>query len=177
MSDVALGDRCRWYVVQTKPKQETRAEANLQRWEIQTLAPKLREPQLRKSGEVSYRVTPLFPNYVFARFDAEALAAKVRLTRGIQRIVGLGEPATPVDDGIITLIQLRIAENGFVRLPEAQLGDVVEIVEGPLRSFVGIFERRVSARDRVVVLLTTIGARARVQVAAAAIRRSGRYVV
>jgi transcriptional antiterminator RfaH len=172
MTNVAAVDRQHWYVLQTKPKQESRAESNLRRWQIETLAPKLREPRQARDGQASYRVTALFPNYVFARFDAEALAAKVRLTRGIQRIVGLGEFATPVDDEIIELVRSRIADDGFVRPVEVEPGDSIEIVEGPLRSLVGVFERHVSGRERVVVLLTTLGCRARVQVAKAAIRKA-----
>jgi transcriptional antiterminator RfaH len=176
MTNAAVADRCRWYVVQTKPKQEARAESNLRRWEIETLAPKLRELWRSRTGGSSYRVAPLFPNYVFARFDAEALAAKVRLTRGIQRVVGFGEYATPVEDSIIWSIQSRIAEDGFIRVPDVQQGDIVEIVDGPLRSLVGVFERHLCARDRVVILLTTIGCQARVQVTRAAIRKTTRSV-
>jgi transcriptional antiterminator RfaH len=162
-------DRRRWYVVQTKPKQEARGEANLRRWNIETLAPRVRDYRQRRAAAAA-RIVPLFPNYLFARFDAETLTAKIRLTRGIQRVVGFGEYATPVDDEMIELIRARIGEDGLVGTPELQLGDAVEIVEGPLQSFVGIFERHVSARDRVIVLLTTIGCRARVQVPATAIR-------
>ena len=169
-------DRCRWYVVQTKPRQEARAESNLRRWNIQTLAPKLREVRRSAAGETSYRVAALFPNYLFARFDAEALAGKIRLTRGIRRVLGFGEYATPVDDSIVRLIQERMADDGFVRDPDVQSGDAVEIIDGPLRSFVGILERQPCARDRVVILLTMIGCHSRVQVAKAAIRKTNRPV-
>jgi len=155
--------------VQTKPKQEARGEANLRRWNIETLAPRVRDYRQRRAAAAA-RIVPLFPNYLFARFDAETLAAKIRLTRGIQRVVGFGEYATPVDDEMIELIRARIGEDGLVGTPALQLGDAVEIVDGPLQSFVGVFERHVSARDRVIVLLTTIGCRARVQVPATAIR-------
>jgi len=164
-------DRFRWYVLQTKPKQELRAELNLRRWQVETLAPRLREIRRLPAGGTAYREGPLFPNYLFARFDAEQLAGKVRLTRGVQRVVGLGELATPVDDGIIALIRDRIGEDGFVAPPEAQPGDTVEIVDGPLQSLVGVFERRLSATDRVVILLAAIG-QARVQVARTAIRKA-----
>jgi transcriptional antiterminator RfaH len=165
-------DRRRWYVVQTKPRQDVRAESNLRRWNVQTFAPKVREVRRSAGGETSYRVAPLFPNYLFARFDADVLTAKIRLTRGIQRVVGFGEYATPVDDAIVRLIQEQIADDGFVRARDLQPGDAVEIIDGPLRSFVGVFERRTCARDRVVILLTTIGGHQRVQVAEAAMRKT-----
>nr|AKA59484.1 transcriptional activator RfaH [uncultured bacterium AZ_379] len=167
-------DRRRWYVLQTKPKQEARADSNLRRWGIETFAPKVRELDRSRAGETSYRVGPLFPNYLFARFDAAVLLAKIRLTRGIQRVVGLGEFATPIDDDIISLIQSRIGDDGFVRPSELHAGDTVEIVKGPLRSLVGIFERHTSARERVVILLTTLGCQARVVVAKAAIQKAAR---
>jgi hypothetical protein len=43
MADAASFDNLHWYAVQTKPKQETRAEANLHRWGLETLLPRLRE--------------------------------------------------------------------------------------------------------------------------------------
>src|SRR5207248_124898 len=90
-------DSYRWYVLQTKPRQEVRAELNLHRWRIETLAPKLLQPNPSGSGGASYRAVPLFPGYLFARFDATAVLGKIRLTRGIQRVVGFGECATPLD--------------------------------------------------------------------------------
>jgi transcriptional antiterminator RfaH len=165
-------DRTRWYVVQTKPKQEARAESNLRRWGIQTLAPKVRELRRPGRGLLSYREVALFPNYVFASFDAATLVTKVRLTRGVQRVVGFGEYATPVEESIIRMIQSRIEEDGFVRRPELRPGDRVEILDGPLQSFVGVFERNLPAHDRVTILLTTVGCHARVQVAKAAIQRT-----
>src|SRR5689334_867674 len=87
-------DRLRWYALQTKLKQEARAEDNLRHWKIETLAPKITTTTRRRDGTLAVSVAPLFPNYLFARFDAEALITKIRLTRGIQRVVGLGEYAT-----------------------------------------------------------------------------------
>ena len=152
----------RWYVLQTKPKQEARAEANLRTANIETLAPKLRQRDYSHRNALPNRIVPLFPNYLFARFDAAVLLSKIRLTRGIQRVVGFGEYATPIEDGVIELIRSRIDENGLVDQPEMRPGDTVEIVDGPFRSLVGVFERYTCARERVVILLTTIGYQRRV---------------
>jgi transcriptional antiterminator RfaH len=171
---MTVADGRRWYVLQTKPRQEGRAEANLRSWGIETLAPRLCERRRSRGGEPSYCVAPLFPNYLFARFDAATHAAKVRLTRGVHRLIGFGECATAVDDAIVGLIKSRLGEDGLVRLPELTRGDRIEIVAGPLRSFVGVFERHLSARDRVIVLLTTLGCPMRVELAGTAIRSATR---
>lgn len=164
-------ESARWYALHSKPKQEARAEANLRGWGVETLFPRMREFAGGR-GRRSSRVTPLFPNYLFGRFDAATMISKIRHTRGIHRVVGFGEHATPIDDEIISFIQGRIAEDGLVAPPEPQPGDVVEVVEGPLRSLVGVFERQLKGRDRVLVLLTTLSSCARVQVAKASIQKA-----
>lgn len=165
-------DTCRWYVVQSKPKQECRVEQNFRSWGVPILAPKLRELQIsRRSPRPHYRIVPLFPNYLFAQFNAEQLLAKVRLTRGVQRVVGFGEGATAVEDSVIDLIAGRIGDDGYVRQTETVPGDLVEVVNGPLRSFVGVFQRDLAPRDRVVILLIAMGGTTQVQLAKADIRR------
>lgn len=136
-------------------------------WGIETLAPKLMET----CDSRRCRVTPLFPRYVFASFDATMLYAKVRFTRGVEGIVGFGEHATPIDDLAIDLIRGRIQPDGFVHVQPAEPGDLVEVVDGPFRSLVGVFDRELSSRERVLILLTSIGSCARLQVARASIRK------
>jgi transcriptional antiterminator RfaH len=157
-----------WFVVRTKPKQESRAELNLQNWGLSVFAPKLLEPG--GPGRSRPTIAPLFPGYVFARFNAMLLLAKVRNTRGVQGVVGFGEYATPVDERIIDLIRSRIAGDGFVHLAEPQPGECIHVVEGPLRSFAGVFERELHREQRVVILLNTMRGQVRVQLPKAAIR-------
>jgi transcriptional antiterminator RfaH len=159
-----------WYVVQTKPKQEARVEMNLRQAGIATLAPRIVEARQSRNGTVWFQPAPLFPNYLFARFDAEALLTKVRLTRGVQRVVGFGEYATPVHDSIIEVIRGRLGEDGLVRPMAVQRGDRVEIVDGPLHSLTGVFERHASGGERVVILLTAMGRAAQVEIGAVTIR-------
>jgi transcriptional antiterminator RfaH len=169
-------DAARWYVVRTKPKQEVRAELNLRGWGLELLAPKVREARHRRSQNgAEYSVAPLFPSYLFARFDASELLAKVRLTRGVHSVVGFGECATPVDDAIVDLIRGRIRDDGFVRIEDPKPGELVRIVDGPLRAVTGIFQRR-RGHDRAVILLSLVGAQAHVDVAMASIRRAASAV-
>ncbi len=157
MTSAILSRSLRWYVVQTKPKQEARAEANLREWGVETLAPRL-PAGAAPSGSRNLAGQPafLFPRYIFARFDAADLLHKVRLTRGVHDVVGFGEPATPVDDAVVTLIRSRALGHGSLRPAETGPGVPVTIVGGPLRSLVGIFERACGNRDRVSILLETI---------------------
>jgi transcriptional antiterminator RfaH len=169
-------DSRQWYVVQTKPKQEARAEANLQAWGLEVLAPKVRERRRsRGPGNTVYCVSLLFPGYLFARFDADRLLQKVRLTRGVHRVVEFAGVAAAVDDAIISTIQGRLQHDGFVRIAPPCPGDIVQIVDGPLRSLVGVFERELPGRQRVSIMLSTIGSSARVQVAKELIQKTTRF--
>jgi transcriptional antiterminator RfaH len=162
-----------WYLVRTKPKQDARAEGNLHSWGIETLAPKLIDTRRRPRSRIDRDcITPLFPGYLFARFDAARLLAKVRLSRGVRSVIGFGECATAIDDSVITLLKSRVRDDGFVRLDDPHPGDTVRIVRGPLKSLDGIFERR-SANERVVILLANVGWPVRLEVDKTAVRRVG----
>lgn len=170
-----LTDRAdsRWYVIQAKPKQDTRAESNLIAWGVETFAPKCLEPRRGHLNARSvFRVTPLFPGYLFARFDATALCTKVRLTRGVHRVIGFGECATPLDDVVINAIQERVEIDGLVHLGEAEPGDAVEIVVGPLRSLTGVFDGALTGGNRVRILLSSMACSVTVNVPRAFIRKT-----
>jgi transcriptional antiterminator RfaH len=171
MHEDAISCASYWYVLQTKPRQEVRAESNLRFWGVETLAPMLKERcVVRQSGQAPYRLKPLFPGYIFARFESTRLA-KVRLTRGVHNVVGFGGCATTIEEPVIAFIRNRIADDGFVHIAGPQPGDLVEILDGPLKSLAGIFQQELTGRDRVLILLTSIQCHARVQVAKALIRK------
>lgn len=166
-------DNTRWYAIRTKPNQEDRACENLTAWRVETFAPLLRK---RCFGEyvarAVYRTEPLFRSYIFARFNAGDLLHKVRFTRGVHSVVSCGVVPTPIDDEVITLIQSR-AEGGFVRLDDdLKHGDKVVISGGQLRGLSGIFDRRASNSERVLLLLRTVTYQACVEVESALVRKA-----
>lgn len=153
-----------WYAIHTKPRQETLAESSLQQEGIETYFPKLRRRKTIRRVR-RWVTSPLFPNYILARFNADISRRLVRYANGITNIVSFGGQPAIVDDSIIEAIQEH-AEEDVITLPPTpyRSGELVEIQDGPLRGLQGIFEREMSDSDRVVVLLQTITA-ARVQLA------------
>lgn len=163
-----------WYVVHTNPKQEDRAESNLRCWGIETLHPKLKTRRVNEfSGALTYITKPMFPRYIFAKFDARQQLAKISFTRGVHNVVSFGGQPTPVEEDIIQIISSRIDSNGFVKLgEELKPGDKVVIKAGPLRDFQGVFERELNDTERISVLLTTISYQGRVVVDKAFLQRA-----
>jgi transcription antitermination factor NusG len=161
----AWNDFC-WYLAQTHPRQEDRAESNLKSFGIETLVPKFKDSRRNfYTGEVTFNAKPLFTSYIFARFIANDLYQKVRYTRGIRRLVSFGSSLTVVDEEIIAMVQSRISEDGFVSIDEyLKPGDKVIIKDGPLRTLAGVFERGMNSADRVRVLLLAVSYQAHVEI-------------
>jgi len=156
----------RWYVIYTKANEEDRAERNLAAWGLTTFYPRIRRKQLNEfSGKVVYFPRPLFPRYLFARFNAETLLHKVSNSRGVQKVLSIDFAPIPVDDEIVALIQSRVKEDGFVRLDEPfTRGDVVQIKDGSLKGLNGVFDRSMKDKNRVMIFLTAINYQASVVV-------------
>jgi transcriptional antiterminator RfaH len=157
MSIEPVDDVSQWYVVHTNPKQEDRADSNLRAWGVETLNPKLRTHRFNTfTGAATYITKPLFPRYIFAKFNAAKQLAKISFTRGVHHVVSFGGQPVSVDEDIIETINSRI-DKGIVRMDEdLKEGDEVVIRAGPLRDFRGIFERQLKDKDRISILLTTI---------------------
>jgi len=160
-----------WYAVHTKPRQEERAEHNLRTLNVATLnvetfSPKLRERRFDSTQNRPVQVIkPVFPSYIFARFDAGAMLHKVWFTRGVDSVVNFGQKPAIVADEIITLIRLRMGTDGFVNLTqEIAPGDTVRIKGGPLNDFVGVFESKASASTRIKLLLSAVSYQCRIEI-------------
>jgi len=149
-------DQMKWYVIYTKPKHEDRVEESLARASVEVFNPKLRRKRLIR-GKYERVSRPLFPNYIFAKFDPSRQYHMIKYTRGVSGIVGNPGSPWPVSEDIIDIIKSRINEEGLIVIsPDIKVGDKVEITEGPFRGFIGIFEREMKDSERIIVLLNTI---------------------
>lgn len=148
----------RWYVIYSKTNEEDRVNRNLMAWGLETFYPRVKKKQLNEfTGKATYFSRPLFPRYIFARFDAETSLHKVSNSRGVQRVLNINYVPVPVDDEIVALIQSRVTEDGFVSLDEPfRRGDEVRIKDGSLKGMNGIFDRTMKDKSRIMILLTAI---------------------
>ena len=147
-----------WYAIHTHLHQETRAEANLEAWHVGTFYPKVKSKRRNEfNGAITYITKPLFPGYLFARFELGQLLNKVSLTRGVASVVSFAGTPCPIEDEVIEFIRQRADNNGFVQLDEPlKPGDKVVMKGGMLDSLSGVFEREMNDSERVMILLQTI---------------------
>ncbi|MGB9700139.1 MAG: transcription termination/antitermination protein NusG [Thermodesulfobacteriota bacterium] len=163
-SAITLSDSKLWYVIQTKPGNEQRAEFNLSNQGIETFLP-LYKAQLISFGRLTEKKKPLFPNYLFAKLELSAHYSQVKWTRGVSKIVAFGDIPVPVSEEVIQAIKSRVGKDNLIELEENwREGDLVEIISGPLKGLQGIFQRKLSDKGRIKILLSMLGIEVPVQI-------------
>lgn len=162
-----------WYVIYTRPREEDRVDQNLAVLQVETFSPKIKKSQLNEfSGKAVYFRRPMFPRYVFARFDANNLLHKILYTRGVQKLISFNNSPVTVDEEIIDIIRSRVGEDGFVQLnDDLQPGDQVTVNKGSMCGITGIFDRATNDENRVMILLGTINYQASVIVDRDSVRK------
>jgi transcriptional antiterminator RfaH len=158
MTLMELADGTAWYLVRTKPGKERWVRDQLQPTIPEVFLPLLKAKAPRW-GRMVMSVGPLFPCYVFARFDLQQRYFDVKYMPGVRGIVSAGNDPLAVPPAIVTEIRRRGVDD-IVEIPEEPLGsgDKVMVVEGPFRGFEAIFERYLSGAERVAILLSAIEA-------------------
>lgn len=156
----------RWYAIKTRPREEDRADENLKAWGVEAFAPHIRKQRFNQfTGKPTTFSQPLFPGYIFARFDAASLLHKVQYTRGVQVVVSFNNLPVTIEDEVIELIKSQVGDDGFIRLGgDLKRGDKVTIKDGTLEGLSGIFDSHMNDKRRVMVLLTVINYQASVVV-------------
>jgi len=146
----------KWYLVKTKPLNESRIYTRLTEAGFEAIYPKI----LKKvRGKSRFDVRPLFPTYLFVRFAVERLRT-VRYTRGVARVVSFGPDPQEVDTEIVEAVRNRMDESGIVTLVkptvEWKSGEKIKIGEGPFAGLDAIFVEALPDRERVVLLLEAV---------------------
>ncbi len=147
----------KWYVIQTKPKKEEEVKSYLLIKGLDLYYP-LIENFSSRNGKISREFKPLFPSYIFGKFDLEQSYTLVRWARGVKKILEMGGYPSPVSEEVVEMIKRRADPHGIVKLAlHFEPNDRVRIQSGPLKDFFGIFERWTSDHERVRILLNLIG--------------------
>jgi len=161
--DSPLPNVTRWLCVHTRPRKEAGAEQYCRDvLGLDTYYPKLK--RLKTIRRVKRTVIgPLFPRYFFCRLNLSRNFRAVQYAPQVLGVVGFGGRPTVVDDAIIHQLQQWAGETVDVVTvrPGLRAGDLVEISDGPLRGLQAVVLQEMSDRDRVAVLLSTLGCQAR----------------
>jgi transcription antitermination factor NusG len=157
-----------WYAVWTRSRHEKVVHEQLARKEIDTFLPTITRWSRWKDRKKQI-AWPLFPGYVFARFDADAMLPILKCTGVVSVVSFEGKPAPIPDfevDGIKRLIE---SELRFDPCPLIREGMMVEVIHGPLKGVIGRLVRK-GSHARLVLSVDLIGRGVMVTVDAADVR-------
>src|SRR4030042_2426553 len=153
-----------WYVIHTKPGNEYRVETNLSNQEIEVFLPRLETCQYSHE-KMLQKIKPLFPNYLFAKFDMDVHYYRVKWTRGVSKILGVGNEPIPISEKVIQTIKAQRGENNLVKVNDGlEEGNIIQFTSGPFRDLLGVFDKKMSDGKRVRGLLSLMGVDVPVQV-------------
>jgi transcriptional antiterminator RfaH len=156
----------KWYCVRTRAHKEGRVESILRtRLALEIYYPKWRCKR-PVAGTLRWVMRPLFPTYLFARFDLQRDQRNVTYAPDVFQIVAFGLEPVEVAEDLIE--ELRVCSEAHDRddLFEARQvlkrGDEVVIEAGPFKKLRGIFEKELSDGQRVAILLEILQHQTRV---------------
>ena len=148
-----------WYILSVKPRQEDIAKKNLEGLGAETYLPLYKKK--KKINKIKAEViAPLFPGYLFCRFDFEKQYQMVRYTRGVKRVLGTRQSLWVMNEDRIDDIRNR-EEDGLVKMKAREEerfepGASIVVDEGAFDGWEGIFYEDLPDEKRAVILLTNV---------------------
>lgn len=129
-----------WYALYVRPRFEKFVQAQLEDKGYEVFLPTYVTTR-QWSDRVKSLTLPLFPSYLFCRFDVQA-RLPILITPGVNFVVGIGKSPTIVDERELSTIR-RVQESGVATQPwpYLQVGEPVKIENGPLEGLSGIVLR------------------------------------
>jgi len=126
-----------WYALQVWSRKEASVSFQLRSLGYECFLPTYK-CQRKWSDRVKELEQPLFPGYLFCRFDVQRRRPLV-MTPGVIQIVGTGKTPLPVANDEMERIQLAVASEAPCQpWPYIEVGERVRVNYGSLRGLEGI---------------------------------------
>lgn len=158
LSMFALSSSPKWYVAEIISQDIVRAERNLAQQGFTCFCPRFRKTR-RHARRVDQILAPVFPGYVFVRFDREQDPwYAINGTFGVKRLVGATSSRPQAMPEEVMQSLFARCESGVISslVPHLRAGQQVRLIAGPLVDQLATIER-LGDRDRVRVLLNILG--------------------
>ncbi len=155
-----------WYAIWTRSRHEQTVREQLERKHLRGFLRGLKGGGLWKDRRRKFD-GPLFPGYVFARFDPADTLPILKCTGVVSIISFEGKPA-PIPDYELDSIRVLVGSAlQYDPCPLIREGMMVEVVHGPLRGVIGRLMRKDAKRASLVLSVDLIGQAVSVEVDAA----------
>jgi len=129
-----------WYALHVRPRFEKHVQTHLEEKGYEVFYPTYSATR-QWSDRVKSLSFPLFPGYVFCRFNINA-RLPILVTPGVNQVVGVGKTPAQVDEAELHAIrQVMVSGVAAQPWPYLRVGETVQIETGPLEGLLGIVTR------------------------------------
>jgi len=145
-------NQLKWYAIHSKSRHEDVVLNGLKKKLIEAFLPKMQIMSRRKDRRKTILV-PILPGYVFVHSDLNLNQYwDIIKTYGVVRILGIqGKPVPVKDEEIASLKALHGTDRTVRNQAYMKEGDMVIIMEGPLKGLTGFYLRHKGKVDKVVI--------------------------
>ena len=152
-----------WFILQYKPNAHHKAIKNLNRQGFETFLP-LFDATARKLSRFVNTSIPLFPGYMFVRFDkAESEWHKINNSYGVSRLITFDSNLKSIPTSFVDHLMKRYDLSGkLLPIEKLKKGDSVNVSSGPFTNFIATVEKY-EDDQRIWVLLDLMGRKSKVQ--------------
>lgn len=153
-----------WYCVHVKPKKEPLLAHYLEEsLGLEVFLPRVKVSKVirRVRKKVSL---PMFPRYLFCRFDLAESFRAVRYSPDSLGLVSCSGLPVPVKGEVVEILKEQEGELLVSSLFDDSLkeGDQVQVLDGPLQGMMGTVLKDLSQGSRVAILLSLLNCDAKV---------------
>ncbi|HWR52634.1 MAG TPA: UpxY family transcription antiterminator [Bryobacteraceae bacterium] len=154
LEEPARGGREAWFAIRVRSNFEKSVATGLRDKGFEEFLP-LYRTRRQWSDRIKEVELPLFPGYIFGRFDPSHLWP-VLSVQGVVHIVGAGPVPTPVDDAEIEAVSMIMRSTAAAGpWPYLRTGDTVKVTHGALSGLTGIL-LQIKSQYRLVVSVSML---------------------
>ena len=161
-----------WFILQFKSNSHHQATKNLNRQGFETFLP-LHDITSRKSSRFVSTSKPLFPGYMFIRFDrAKPEWYKINNTYGVSRLITFNSVLKSIPTRFVNSLMKRYDLSGkLLPMEKLKKGDQVKVLTGPFANFIATVEKY-EADQRISILMDLMGRKTKIQTPTDALKLS-----
>ena len=152
-----------WFILQFKSNSHHLAAKNLNRQGFETFLP-LHETTSRRLSRFINTSKPLFPGYMFIKFDrAELEWHKINSTYGVSRLITFNAILKSIPTSFVDHLMKRYDLSGkLIPIQKLKKGDQVTVLKGPFANFIATIEKY-EADQRILILMDLMGRKTKIQ--------------
>ena len=152
-----------WFILQFKPNAHHQAVKNLNRQGFEVFLPFL-DTTSRKASRFISTAQPLFPGYMFIRFDRTKSGwQKINNTYGVSRLISFNSILKSIPNRFIDNLKKRYDSSGkLLPIQKLKKGDQVTVLTGPFSNFIATVEKY-EADQRISILMDLMGRKTKIQ--------------